>query len=112
MSPRLSSATRLSTSLSTLKSVLTLKSTFLSGSTLTSAILGTFWRALGPPEPTSQKRHFQNCYQLASDGQFLATRAMWWPGVDQRMLIDGNPKIPFFGHPVDIPKPQIISNYA
>ena len=27
----------------------------MSGSTLASALLGTFWRALGPPEPTSRE---------------------------------------------------------
>ena len=100
----MSKAKNVSAFFSTQKSALTLKNPFLSGSTLTSALLGTFWRALGPPEPTSQKRHFQNCYQLASDGQFLATRAMWWPGVDQRMLIDGNPKSAFFWTPCRYPK--------
>ena len=52
----MSGGTRLSTFLSTQTSALTLKSPFLSGSTLASALLGTSWRALGPPEPTSKQR--------------------------------------------------------
>ena len=51
MSPLRSKAKNVSTFLSTQKSALTLKSLFLSGSTLASALLGAFWRALGPPEP-------------------------------------------------------------
>ena len=56
LSPPLSGGTRLSTFLSTQTSALIFKSPFLSGSTLASALLGTFWRALGPPEPTSIKK--------------------------------------------------------
>ena len=51
LSPLWSKAKNESTLLSTQKSALTLKSLFLSGSTLASALLGAFWRALGPPEP-------------------------------------------------------------
>ena len=55
MSTPLSKPTHLSTFLSTLNSWFTLKSPFLSGSTLMSALLGTFWRALGLSEHTSRK---------------------------------------------------------
>ena len=51
LSPLWSKAKIEGTLLSTQKSALTLKSLFLSGSTLASALLGAFWRALGPPEP-------------------------------------------------------------
>ena len=54
LSPLKSRAKNVSTFLSTQKSALTLKSPFLSGSTLTSALLGTLRRALSPPEPTSE----------------------------------------------------------
>ena len=71
MSPRLSGGNRLSTSLSTLKSALTLESTFLSGFTLASALLGTFWRALGPPEPTSP------CHKQYTVETLLPGAAAW-----------------------------------
>ena len=59
LSPLMSKAKNVSAFFSTQKSALTLKNPFLSGSTLTSALLGTFWRALGPPEPTSLWNHFE-----------------------------------------------------
>ena len=53
LSPLKSRAKNVSTFLSTQKSALTLKSPSLSASTLTSALLGTSGRALGPPQATS-----------------------------------------------------------
>ena len=46
------------------------------------------------------KKHLQNFHQLASDGQFQATRSMWWPGVDHRMPIDGDFECAFFWDPL------------
>ena len=78
----------MSTSLSTLKSALTLKSTFLSGSTLTSALLGTFRRALGPPEPTSlvDKDGWSPLHRAAANNQVEAIDALLKAGANVNQL--------------------------
>ena len=53
-----------------------------------------------------KKTHFQNWLPLAFAGQFLATRwitvLIWWPGIDQRMLMEANSESVFFWTPCSL----------